>query len=308
MPLMMTSQEYLEAYDRQLRTDAETPSAIAVERLGPLRLVTFAGGRGFVTYQNLGGADAVTIAGWVGEALAHYRADAAITRVEWKTRGHDRAPGLHDALVSSGFVPDEPESIMIGEARRLAVDVALPGEVGLRVVTSEPDVRAMCAMQAEVFGDPDAEETANAVLRRLATGDGMQLWVAEADGQIVSAGRLEPVAGTEFAGIWGGATRPQCAASSRAVHAGRAALARGCAPRAHHAPYAVTPYWLTAITPAASAVPERTAARQRRPGTPSAWLGSTPQGAQMDSAAASRPARPAAGRARLPRAGLSCTF
>lgn len=45
MPLMMTSQEYLEAYDRQLRMDAETPSAIAVERLGPLRLVTFAGKR-----------------------------------------------------------------------------------------------------------------------------------------------------------------------------------------------------------------------------------------------------------------------
>ena len=97
MPLMMTSQEYLQAYDRQLRTDAETPGAIAVDRLGPLRLVTFAGGRGFVTYQNLGGADTVTIAGWVGEALARYRADAAITRVEWKTRGHDRAPGLHDA-------------------------------------------------------------------------------------------------------------------------------------------------------------------------------------------------------------------
>jgi ribosomal protein S18 acetylase RimI-like enzyme len=209
MPLMTTSQEYLEAYDRQLRTDAETPSAIAVERLGPLRLVTFAGGRGFVTYQNLDGADAVTIAGWVGEALAHYRTDAAITRVEWKTRGHDRAPGLHDALVSSGFVPDEPESIMIGEARRLAIDVALPGEVRLREVLSEPDVRAMCAMQAEVFGDPDAEDTANAVLRRLATEDGMQLWVAEAGGQIVSAGRLEPVAGTEFAGIWGGATRPE---------------------------------------------------------------------------------------------------
>jgi hypothetical protein len=46
-------------------------------------------------------------------------------------------------------------------------------------------------------------------LVRLAAGDGMQLWVAEAGGQIVSAGRLEPVAGTEFAGIWGGATRPE---------------------------------------------------------------------------------------------------
>ncbi len=79
----------------------------------------------------------------VGEALARYRADAAITRVEWKTRGHPRAR-LHDALVSSGFVPDEPESIMIGEARRLAVDVALPArsDYGCHVGTGRPgDVR-----------------------------------------------------------------------------------------------------------------------------------------------------------------------
>ena len=48
---------------------------------------------------------------------------------------------------------------------------------------------------------------AQALLGRLARGDGMELWVAEAGGQIVSAGRLEPVAGTDFAGIWGGATR-----------------------------------------------------------------------------------------------------
>lgn len=39
----------LAAYDSQLRTDAETPGAIAVARQGPLRLVTFAGGRGFIT-------------------------------------------------------------------------------------------------------------------------------------------------------------------------------------------------------------------------------------------------------------------
>ena len=32
----------LEAYDRELRTDAETPGATTVDRLGPLRLVTFA--------------------------------------------------------------------------------------------------------------------------------------------------------------------------------------------------------------------------------------------------------------------------
>jgi GNAT superfamily N-acetyltransferase len=203
---MTDAQEWLLAYDQQLRTDAETPSAISVTRLGPLRLVTFAGGRGFVTYRDLGDADAETIRDLVGRALGHYRANPAIARVEWKTRGHDRAPGLHEALVANGFEPDEPESIMIGPARMLDVEVPLPAGVTLRRVTERADVRAMTAMQSVVFGDDDPEVIAEALLYRLGLGDGMELWVAEADGQIVSAGRLEPVAGTDFAGIWGGAT------------------------------------------------------------------------------------------------------
>jgi hypothetical protein len=199
----------LAAYDEQLRTDAETPSAVSVDHLGPLRLVTFPGGRGFVTYRDLGGADAATIRRLVPEVLAHYEADPEINRVEWKTRGHDHAPGLGEVLLANGFVPDEPESIMIGDAQALAVDVVLPEGVTLRRVTEESDVRAMCAMQAEVFGDPESDETANALLRRLSFDDGMELWVAEAEGRIVSAGRLEPVRGTSFAGIWGGATREE---------------------------------------------------------------------------------------------------
>ena len=202
----MATSRFLTAYDEQLRTDAETPGATAVERLGPLRLATFAGGRGFVTYQDLGGAGAGTIAEWVAETLAFYRADPAVVRVEWKTRGHDHAPGLHEALIYNGFEPDEIESIMIGPAGALAVDVKLPAGVTLRRVTAEPEIRAMSAMQDKVFGSPISEGNAEAILRRAASDDGMQLWVAEHQGQIVSAGRLEPVPNTEFAGIWGGAT------------------------------------------------------------------------------------------------------
>ncbi len=196
----------LAVYDDQLRTEAETPGAVSVTRHGPLRLVTFSGGRGFVTYRDLGGADAATIRRLAAEALAHFVADPAITRVEWKTRGHDQAPGLHEALLECGFTPDEPESIMLGEAQALAVDVMPPAGVTLRRVTEEADVRAMAAMQDEAFGDRISEEIANATLRRLARGDGMELWVAEAGGRVVSAGRLEPVRGTHAAGIWGGAT------------------------------------------------------------------------------------------------------
>jgi hypothetical protein len=197
----------LAAYDSQLRTDAETPSAIAVELWGPLRLVTFLGGRGFITYRDLDGADSAAVERLVREGLDYFSRDPGIERVEWKSRGHDHAPGLHEALLANGFVADETESIMIGDASALAVDVPLPEGVTLRRITDEADVRAMSAMQDEVFGDPVSEDMANAILRRLSLADGMELWIAEAGGEIVSAGRLEPVAGSDFAGIWGGATR-----------------------------------------------------------------------------------------------------
>jgi GNAT superfamily N-acetyltransferase len=66
----------------------------------------------------------------------------------------------------------------------------------------------MTAMSAQAFGDSATEEAAmaDALLRRLSLDDGMELWAAEADSRIVSAGRLEPVPGSDFAGIWGGST------------------------------------------------------------------------------------------------------
>ncbi|MGO4784476.1 GNAT family N-acetyltransferase [Cryobacterium sp. W22_MBD10_FK3] len=228
---MMNPAEYLQAYDDQLRTDAETPSAIGVTRLGPLRLVTFAGGRGFITYRDLGGADQAGIAQLVTGALEYFRADPGVSRVEWKSRGHDEAPGLHAALLSNGFEADEAESIMIGPLAALCADVATPDGVTLRRVTSEADVRTMSATVDEAFGDAVDTRMADALLERVALGDGMELWVAEVAGRMVCGGRLEPVPGTDFVGIWGGATLADYRGRGiyRALTAARArsALAQG---------------------------------------------------------------------------------
>lgn len=205
----------LAAYDAQLRREAEVPSALTVTPCGPLLLATYLGGRGFITYRSLdteeGPATEDSVRALVTAAVEHYRGQPEISKVEWKTRGHDRAPGLHEALLAAGFEADETESVMVGDAGLLALDVDLPDGVRVRQVTDEGDVRAMLAMQAEVFGDSPEDAAAHdeEVLHRLATRDDMELWVAEVDGQVVSAGRLEPVEGTEFAGIWGGATRPE---------------------------------------------------------------------------------------------------
>jgi predicted N-acetyltransferase YhbS len=201
----MDSAGLLAAYDSQLRGETEAVGAVSVTRQGPLLLAVFPGGIGFVTGRDLGGPAEPL----VRAALAYFRADAAVTEVEWKTRAHDHAPGLTEALLAHGFRPDEPESIMLGEAGSLAADVPLPDGVTLRRVSAQADVRAMTAMQDEAFGRPVSGAAAGALLDRLAHDDGLELWVAEAGGRIVSAGRLDPVPGTDFAGIWGGSTLPQ---------------------------------------------------------------------------------------------------
>lgn len=204
----------LAAYDAQLRTGAETAGALSVADHPPLRLARFAQGRGFVSYRSLAyddgtPADISRVRSLVAAAAEDFRCDPAIVEAEWKTRGHDHAPGLHDALVEHGFEPEDTESIMIGDAHALALDLPLPEGVTLRRITAEADVRAMAAMCDEVFGEEPGSRHAEDLLRRQAADPTVEMWVAEADGAIVTAGRLEPVPGTEFAGIWGGATRPQ---------------------------------------------------------------------------------------------------
>lgn len=198
----------LAVYDSQLRIGSEIAHAVSAAEHGPLHLAEFPGGRGFVTYADLGGVGPAAIAVLVDEVLDRFRAIPGIRSVEWKTRGHDRAPGLHAALIARGFVPEETESIMIGEAGLLAVDVVVPAGVELRRARTDAEVLATERMQGIVFDDPDWRSRAEMTIRRLREDETVEVWTAVADGEVISAGRLEPVAGSEFAGLWGGATLP----------------------------------------------------------------------------------------------------
>jgi predicted N-acetyltransferase YhbS len=95
---------------------------------------------------------------------------------------------------------------MVGRTADLVSDVEPPAGVSIRRVTEPEDVRRMCAMADEAFGH-ESPGMAEALLDRIGSGDDdLELWVAEVDGAIVSCGRLEPVADSDFAGLWGGAT------------------------------------------------------------------------------------------------------
>lgn len=226
---MTDSSALLAAYDEQLRGAAEALGAPVRFRLGPLWVAVFPGGRGFLSYRDLGGLSPRGIRALVSAALAILTADATITEIEWKTRGHDRADGLHEALVDAGFTAQEPESIMLGAAELLALDLPLPAGVGLRRVTAPDDVRRASAAADRFFGGQPDEGRFVDLLGRIERG--AEVWVAEAAGEVVSTGRLEPVEGTAFAGLWGGATHADWRRRGiyRALTAARArsAVARG---------------------------------------------------------------------------------
>jgi len=98
---------------------------------------------------------------------------------------------------------------MIGRAEGLIGKVELPEGVEVRRASSDDDIRASYEMQGLVFDDSDWRARADDAVRRREAGEQQELWIAVADGAVVSTGRLEPVDGTDFAGIWGGATLPE---------------------------------------------------------------------------------------------------
>jgi hypothetical protein len=232
MPTPEDQRRLLEAYDAQLREQAEMTSATSFDRVGPLWRGTF-GDRGFVSYRSLEGYTGAALDDLIAHTVEHYRADGRITSAEWKTRGHDGPPDLADRLRHHGFEPEEPETVMVGEAARLAEAVALPEGVQLRRIDTVPNpypelVRAAAA-QAKAFGVAFGVED---WMRRLArNADQVEFWIAETATEVVCVGRLEIVANTEFAGLWGGGTVAEWRGQGiyRALTAVRAqsALARG---------------------------------------------------------------------------------
>ncbi|MHB1431226.1 MAG: GNAT family N-acetyltransferase [Streptosporangiaceae bacterium] len=128
---------------------------------------------------------------------------------EWKLYSYDRPADLGDRLRRAGLVPEEPESLMIGEvAQALSAlsEADPPPGVSLRVVTGRTGVATLTEVHDKVFGTDGA-----ALARMLADQQdrvpGMAvLVVAVANGEAVCAGRIEFVPDSEFAGLWGGGT------------------------------------------------------------------------------------------------------
>jgi len=221
-----STETLLAAFDEQARTESASPPAgVWYEHDGPLRR-TVGEERGFVSAPRDAGARGAELDRLIARQRDYFarRGEA----VEWKTYDYDEPADLPARLRAAGFVPEDTETVVVALAADIAAEPVLPPGVVLRQVTADADMRRIAAMESRVWGE-DRSWTGEHLIRELggsAPGDLIVL-AAEAGPEVVSAGWLRFQPGTQFAGLWGGATLSEWRGRGiyRALVARRAQLA-----------------------------------------------------------------------------------
>lgn len=127
--------------------------------------------------------------------------------VEWKTYSYDQPADLTERLARAGFVPEDPETLLLGDLSALVHDVDLPTGVQVREVDSAADFARIDELMETIWNRPGhglaAEKQANPDL--------LDAVVVEEspDGPALCAAWLRYTPGTDFASMWGGSTLPQ---------------------------------------------------------------------------------------------------
>ena len=189
--------ELLEKYDRQVRRVSPFDGVERTDRVIRILLPHWRG----VLWSDLdeGTADAAI--------AAEIERFAGLGEFEWKLYSYDQPADLPDRLRAAGFTPEDTETLLIGEVERLPHDGPLPDGIELREVTDEAGIAAMGRVNLEGFGETASEAFGERVLKEIREGR-TRLVVAFAGDRPVSMGRVEFYAGTEFGGLYGGATVP----------------------------------------------------------------------------------------------------
>lgn len=206
----MDRQAVLTAYSRQVRQSTSPDGTGAVFETDDvvIRRVAPADQEGSgIFWSDLDAANADAV---IARQVEYFRDRGA--RFEWKIFDSDEPADLPERLVAAGFVAEDPESFMVADAAEVleALHAAqLPAGVTLREVTDESGLRQMTEVSQEVFGE-DRSELTESIRAQLETApDTVVIILAMADDQAVCSARIEFLASTDFAGLWGGGTLPQ---------------------------------------------------------------------------------------------------
>ncbi len=220
------SDDILALFDAQVRGGAATGDGAPAQIDGPVTRVTYSSG-GFIATPRDTGLRGADLDALIARQRDHFAAVGL--PVEWKTYGYDQPDDLTDRLITAGFSPEEPETVLIGTSADLAGLGSDVAGVSVRETDDPRDLAAIGVLHTEVWGEDWSWIAADLRQRIDALGqDGIRVLVAEADGAVVSAAWLVMRPDGDFAGLWGGSTLSAWRGRGvyRALVARRAAIAR----------------------------------------------------------------------------------
>ena len=199
----MDVEALLAAYDAEVRPGEwkNLPAGVNAETDGPVvRVLGFS--RGFISpppVLELDGEELSSLIRRQREVFAG-RGEA----VEWKTRGHDLPKDIVARLLAEGFLPEDSETVLIGDAAEMArQDAPLPPDVAIRETSSDADLLRIGEMESEVWVNDKGWDADDLIRNVHSNPDQVAVFVAEASDRVVSAGWLEHAPGSRFAGLWG---------------------------------------------------------------------------------------------------------
>jgi GNAT superfamily N-acetyltransferase len=212
-------------YDAQVRrrTESDEPGTVIEADTGVLRWLAAGTQTSRIEWSDLSAGNANAV---IAAQVRYFGARG--TAVEWKLYDYDEPADLGRRLLAAGFAPGEDELMLIAETAAIDPNVVLPGGVRLVPVSDADGLEAMLAVHARAFGG-DVESGLSERLRTRFRDapEQIEMVVAMAGSEPVSAARVEFMPGTAFAGLWGGGTVPAWRGRGifRALVAYRAGLA-----------------------------------------------------------------------------------
>jgi GNAT superfamily N-acetyltransferase len=202
----MNQTELLAIFDREQRRDSVSPDALREATPHVVRHVPLHDGArwGWIVYSQLTGADVDAV---IQEQIAYFTGLGF--NFEWKWYSHDLPLDLPERLISHGFEPEDPESLMVLDLHAAPPALWTAPADTIRRITDPTGLQDVIAVESAAWGDSSHDWIASELAEEMADAPGLiSVYCAYVDDTPASTAWVRFHPGTQFASLWGGSTDP----------------------------------------------------------------------------------------------------
>ncbi len=203
---MTEMDEIRKLYDQQQRITIDYARVKREVTPHTVRLIDKINERGTVIYSQLDENNADPT---IREEIAYFKKLKIADDLEWKLFDYDPPADLKDRLIAHGFVPQDPDAVLILDLQAVPPVLLEPIPQEVQRITDEARLSEIVTIHKGVW-DEDNDWLVKSLARTLREKpQELSVYIAYVDGNPASAGWIDYHEGNPFAGLWGGSTLPE---------------------------------------------------------------------------------------------------